>query len=114
MKSKISTNYIQSNNKVIVITTNKVVVSSNLNIVEKYIKELNNVNSNDVISLRLSQFKSYLKFLDIPYFWDNTNLSITSDIIERVIKGTHIFDNIVLASHSQVIKISPKSDIAVI
>jgi len=36
MKSKISVDYIQSDNKGIVITTNKVVASSNLNIVEIY------------------------------------------------------------------------------
>jgi len=53
VKSRIFTDYIQSGNKGIVIITNKVVAFSNLKIVEKYIKELNNVNSNDIISLRL-------------------------------------------------------------
>jgi len=33
--------------------TNKVAISSDLNMVEKYIKELNNVDVSDVISLRL-------------------------------------------------------------
>ena len=77
-------------------------------------KELNNVNLNDIISPRLPQSKSYLKLKDIPYFHNNTNLSVTSDIIEGVIKSTCIFDNMVLASYSQVIKASSKSNIAVI
>jgi len=52
--------------------------------------------------------------LDIPYFIENTNLSVTSKIIERVIKTTHIFNDIVLAFHLHIIKISLKSDMAMI
>ena len=40
IKYEISTNYIYSDNKGVVITTNKIATSSNLNIVEKYMKEL--------------------------------------------------------------------------
>ena len=98
MKSKIFADYICSDNKGIVITTNKITVFSDLNIVEKYMKELNDINLNDIISLRLSQFKSYLKILDILYFLDDTNFLIMPDIIEKVIKSTYIFDDIVLAS----------------
>ena len=94
IKSKILTNYICSDNKEIVIMTNKDTTSSNLNIVEKYIKELNDVNLNDIMSPKLSQSKFYLKILDISYFINNTYLSIISDIIKRVIKITYIFNNI--------------------
>ena len=45
VKSKISANYIHSHNKLI--------TSSNLNIVKKYMKELNDVDLNNIISLRL-------------------------------------------------------------
>jgi len=84
-KFKISVDYIWSDYKRIVITTNKVVASSDMNIVEKYMKELNNVDLNDIISLKLLQSKLYLKLLSIPYFLKDTNLSIIPDIIERVI-----------------------------
>ena len=94
IKSKILADYICSDNKEIVIITNKVTISSNLNIVEKYMKELNDVNLNDIMSSKLSQSKFYLKILDISYFIDNTNLSVIFDIIERVIKITYIFNNI--------------------
>jgi len=63
---------------------------------------------------RLSQSKSYLKILGIPYFIEDTNLSITLDIVESIIKNTHIFNNIVLASCSQVIKTLSKLNMTVI
>ena len=98
IKSEISTDYIHSDNKRIVIITNKIVIFSDLNIVEKYIKELNDVDSNNVISPRLLQFKSYFKILYILYFLENTNLPVMPNIIKRVIKSTYIFNNIVLVS----------------
>ena len=57
-------------------------------------KELNDVNSDNIISPKLLQSKLYLKILGILYFLDNTNLSIMSDIIERVIKSIYIFNDI--------------------
>ena len=48
------------------------------------------------------------------YFLENINLPITSNVIEEVIKDTHIFNDIVLASHLYIIKVSSKSDITVI
>ena len=76
VKSEISVDFIQSDNKGLFITTNKVAIVSNFKIIEKYIKNLNNIDSDDVISLRLSQFKSYLKILGISYFVENTNLPL--------------------------------------
>ena len=114
VKSDISADYICSNNREIIITTNKVAASLDLNIVEKYMKELNNVDLNNVISPRLLQLKSYLKILSVPYFIEDTNLPITSNIIKRVIKSIHIFDNMVLALYSYIIKASLKSDIAIV
>jgi len=65
-------------------------------------KELNDINSNNVMSSRLLQSKSYLKILGIPYLWEDTNLSVTPNIIERVIKSTHIFDDTILASYVKI------------
>ena len=113
IKSKVSADFICSNNKEIIIT-NKVAASSNLNIVERYVKKLYNINLNSVISHYLSQFKLYLKILEMFYFLENMNLPITSNIIEEVIKDTHIFNDIVLASYLHIIKVSSKSDMAVI
>ena len=72
-------------NKGIIVTTNKVAVSSVLNMVEKYIKNLNNVDLSNIMSLRLLQSKSYLKILGILYFVEDTNLPIIFNIIEWII-----------------------------
>ena len=50
MKSNVSADYIYSDNKEVIITTNKIAASSNLNIVEKYIKDLNNINVSNIMS----------------------------------------------------------------
>ena len=114
IKLEISTDFIHSDNKWVIITTNKVASTSDINIMKKYIKELKDINSNDIMSPRLPQSKLYLRILGIPCFIENTNLFIMSDIIERVIKTTHIFDNTILAFYPRVIKASPKSDIAIV
>lgn len=100
-------------NKGIVITTNKVTATSDLNIIEIYIKNINDVDTNDVTSPRLPQSKSCLKILGIPYFVEDINLSITSDIIKSIIKRTYIFNNTVLVSCPQFIKASPKSNMVI-
>jgi len=54
VKSEISANFIYFNNKGIHITINKVVATFNWNnIIEKFMKDLNKVDSNDIISSRL-------------------------------------------------------------
>ena len=50
IKSKVSVDFIQADSKGLLLTTNKVAATSNLNIVEKYLKELNN---SEIISSRL-------------------------------------------------------------
>jgi len=98
IKFEVSANYIWLNSKDIVVTTNKVAISSDLNMVEKYIKKLNNINVSDVMSPKLPQLKSYLKILGIPYFIEDTNLLIMLYIIKRIIKTSHIFNDIILVS----------------
>ena len=94
IKSDISANYIYSDSKKVIIITNKIAITSDLNMIEKYIKELNDVDTINVISPRLLQSKSYLKILNISYFVKDTNLPIILDIIESVIKSTYILNNI--------------------
>ena len=63
---------------------------------------------------KLPQSKSYLKILGIYYIIENTNVFITSSIVERIIQTTYIFNSIVLVLKSHIIKVLPKSDIVVI
>jgi len=67
-----------------------------------------------VESLKLPQSKSFLKIISIPYISENSNFHIMSDEIEGIIKTNYIFDNVVLASKSRVIKILPKLDMSII
>ena len=68
VKLEVSIDFICSDNKDLLIITNKVVAFSDINIIEKYLKKLNNINSNKVMSPKLLQSKSYLKILGISYF----------------------------------------------
>ena len=114
IKSDISANFICTDNKDLLIITNKVAAISDLKIIEKYIKNFNNIDYSNIISPKLFQSKFYLKILSILYFVKNTNLLIFSNIIESVIKLTHIFNNITLTFYFYIIKVSPKSDVTVI
>jgi len=82
IKLEISTDFIYFDNKGVIITTNKIASTFDINIVKKYIKKLKYINSNNIMSPRLPQSKLYLKILGISYFIENTNLFIMSDIIE--------------------------------
>ena len=96
------------------IITNKVVLLLDLSIIEKYIKNTDVIQSNNIIAPRLSQLKFYLKILNILYLIEDTNVSITSNVVKRIINFMHIFNNVVLTSKIRFIKALPKSDIVVI
>jgi len=109
VKSDVLANFICTDNKEMIITTNKVATNSNLKVIENYIK-----NVDEVISPRLFQSKSYLKILGISYYIKDTNLPITLDIIEKIIQATYFFNDVVLISQPHIIKVSSKSDMFVI
>ena len=71
-------------------------------------------NNESISSPRLPQSKSYLKIMGIPYFVDKSNIYISSKDIERILKNNHIFNDIILTSKPHIIKVSPKSDMAII
>jgi len=55
VKYEISINFIWLNNKKLLLTTNKVAVASNLNIIEKYFKKLDDIDYySEIMSSRLS------------------------------------------------------------
>ena len=86
VKSNISVDFIWFDNKELIITTNKVAAVSDLNIIKKYVKNLNDIDYSNIISSRLPQSKFYLKVFGISYFIKDTNLSISLDIVESIIK----------------------------
>ena len=62
----------------------------------------------------LPQSKSYLKIVGILFNSEKTNSHILSDEIENILKNNHLFNDIVLTSKPCVIKVSPKSNMAII
>ena len=78
------------------ITTNKVMFTSDLDTIGKYIENSKAVDLNDIMLSRLPQSKLYLKILSILYFIEETNVSITTNVIEKVLQSTYIFNDIIL------------------
>ena len=114
IKSNICADYISSDNKGINIITNNVASNSDLQEIEKYVKQFLKDNNNEIAFPRLPQSKSYLKIVGIPYYIDKLNTCITTEDIEHILKNTHIFNEIVLTSRLRIIKISPKSDMVIV
>ena len=114
-KTEVLVDYIHSDSTGIIITTNKVGQQSDLSIIDNYIKNSNDVNALQVENSRLPMSKSYLKIIGIPFFpHSNSMEKLTSFDVETILKQNHIFDNISLVSKPRVIKVSPKSDMAIV
>ena len=98
----------------IVIITNKVASSLNLQAIKKYIKNAKHISLEDVETPCLSQSKSYLKIIDIPYLIENTNTSLNSSVVKTILKNNYIFNNVAIVLKSCIIKVLFKLDIAII
>ena len=114
IKLDVMADFIWVESKDIVISTNKVTNPLNLQMIKNYIKSACSIEVEYMESPRLPQSKLYLKLIGIPFLSKKTNSHITSDEIDNILKITHIFNDMVLASKPRVIKISPKSDIAIV
>ena len=114
IKSNMIADFICTEDKGIIIMTNCVFSSSDLQEIEKYVKNSLSSDAEQVSSPRLLQSKSYLKIIGILYINKKTNSCISSDNIKNVLKNNHLFNDIILASKPRVIKLSPKSNMAII
>ena len=111
-KSNIFTDFICFNTNGIIITTNKPASNLDLSTIEKYLKNIQNVNPDSIESPCLPKSKSYMKIIGLSYL---SKLGVMSpDIIKGVLKDSHLFKDTTLASKPCVIKASPKSDKAVV
>ena len=114
LKIDVMINFIQQDLNSIIIITNKVTLTLELQMIENYVKNANHINTEGVETPRLPQSKFYLKIIGILYLQKNTNTPITSSMVEDIIKRNHIFNNIVLAFRPHIINISSRSDMAII
>ena len=114
-KSEVLVNYIWSDPLGITIVTNKVSQQSDLQIIDQCVKNSNNINALQVEEPHLPQSKLYLKIIGILFFThDNAQDCLTSSDVELILKQNQIFNNITLASRPRVIKVFPKSDMAIV
>ena len=114
-KTDILVNYIRSDSNGIIIVMNKIAQQLDLTIIDQYIKNSSDINALQVEELRLPKSKLYLKIIGIPFYLHvNSQDRLTLADIEIVLQQNHIFDNVTLASKPRVIKVSPKSDMAIV
>ena len=114
-KSEVFVNYIWSDPLGITIVTNKVSQQSDLQIIDQCVKNSNNINALQVEEPHLPQSKLYLKIIGLLFFThDNAQDCLTSSDVELILKQNQIFNNITLASRPRVIKVFPKSDMAIV
>ena len=98
----------------IIIVTNKVIFSLDLQTVENYIKNTNQIEADKVKSLCLLQLKFYFKIIRILYIMESIGTLLTSVMVKDIIKKNHIFNNIAIISRPKIIKILLRLVMAII
>ena len=68
VKSEILVDFIQSDQIGIIVVTNKVALQSDLQIIENYVKNIDNIDISGIEVPWLPQSKFYLKIIGISYF----------------------------------------------
>ena len=91
---------------------NKPANALNLSTIKKFLKNIANINSDLIEGPHLLKSKSYMKIIGLPHKIEQE--VITSKYIEGILKETHLFKDIVLASKPCIIKAFPKSNITVV
>ena len=112
IKLNIIVDFICVINNEVTITMNKSANIPDLATIEKYIKNINNINLDSINSPQLPKFKSYLKIVGLLYKIEQG--LITLEIIESILKELYLFEDIMLALKPHIIKVSPKSNITVV
>jgi len=114
IKFDVVADFIRSDFRGLIVVANKVPASSDISIINNYIKNSFSSDVNDIQDACFPQSKSYLKILGIPYLMENTNTPMDSNVMENIIKASHIFNDIKIVSKPRVCKVSLKSDMAIV
>ena len=111
-KSDIIADFICISNNGVIITMNCPEDTLDLLTIENFLKSINNINPDSIEDSCLLKSKSFMKIVGLSY---NSELGVvTSNFIESVLKEIHLFKNVILASKLHIIKVSPKSNMAVV
>ena len=111
IKSDVIMDFLQVSNNRVNIMMSKLASPSNLTTIKKYIKNINNIALDLIESSRLPKSKLYLKIIRLLHLMGNS--IITSNFVKGILKETYLFKDVSLASKLQIIKASPKSNMAV-
>ena len=111
-KSDTFADFIRFNVNGITITTNKPASGIDLSTIEKYLKNIENVNPESIESPCLPKSKSYMKIIGLSY--SSKSGVLTPDVIKGVLKKSYLFKDTVLTSKPCIIKVLPKSDKTVV
>ena len=114
IKSDIIIDFIYINYRRLIITSNRVISLLDISIINNYVKNYNNIDTNNIQDVWLLQSKSYLKILSILYLIEDTNILINSKEMEVFIRSIHIFNNIKIMSKPCIVKVFLKSNIAIV
>ena len=110
--SDIIADFICLSNNGIIITMNHPANVTELSRIKNFLKKIDNINPVSIKVPCLPKSKLYLKIVELPY---NSKLGVvTPDFIEGILKETHLFKDVTLASKPRVIKVSSKSNKVVV
>ena len=110
--SDIIADFICLSNNGIIITMNHLANVTELSRIKNFLKKIDNINPVSIKVPCLPKSKSYLKIVGLSY---NSKLGVvTPDFIEGILKETHLFKDVTLASKPHVIKVSSKSNKVVV
>ena len=96
IKSNIFADFIKLDDKGIIISTNNITNSSDLQEIKRCVNNSLVVEEDQIKFPRLSQSKLYLKIVGISYISNQTNIKLSSDEVEKILKNSHIFNDVVL------------------
>ena len=110
--SDIIADFICLSNNGIIITMNRPANVTKLSRIKNFLKKINNIDPVSIEIPHLPKSKLYMKIVGLPY---NSKLGVvTPDFIEGILKEMHLFKDVTLASKPCIIKLSPKSNKAVV
>ena len=95
-------------------STNSVASAAELEVIKQWLKKTAGLGESTEVEPHLSQSKSFLKVLGVPYWDSKSSLSITPAQVAEALSCSSLFESITLASMPCIMKVSPSSDMSVI
>jgi len=95
-------------------STNSVAFAAELEVIKQWLKKTANLGDVTEVEPRLSQSKSFLKILGIPYWDSKISLPVTPAQVAEALSSSPLFESVILASMPHIMKASPSSDMFVI